>query len=143
MARVEVGTVLDGTSEQVAAVPLAKKRGRVIPDGPVSAARSPDFRFSGHETFPIRYSWLPKAIAMIGNPKADFGDDAAAMVDMGLGKNMVRALRFWVQAAGAEVSEGRYRITRFGNRLLSEDGGLDPFLEDARTLWLLHWKLSQ
>jgi len=64
------------------------------------------------------------------------------MVTLGLGKNMVRSLRFWVQAMGVAVSNGHaFKVTPFADELLSQNGR-DPFLEDVRTLWLLHWKLS-
>ena len=66
------------------------------------------------------------------------------MVDLGLGKNMVRSARFWAQAAGmvAPVSRSAgHKPTDLGLTLLSQ-GGRDPFLEDIRTLWLIHWKLS-
>lgn len=65
------------------------------------------------------------------------------MVELGLGKNMVRSLRFWVEAAGLAVpdkSKGMVTTT-FADEILGQDG-FDPFLEDVRTLWLLHWKLS-
>lgn len=103
-----------------------------------------NFRFSGHETFPCRYTWLPKAYAMLCEDERAFSDEDEAMMRLGVGKNMARAARFWVQAAGiAEPIADRrgYRVTRFGHALLAERG-FDPFLEDARTLWLLHWKLS-
>jgi hypothetical protein len=67
-----------------------------------------------------------------------------AMVKFGVGKNMVRSIRFWAQAAGIIVSngkDGRYLLTSFANGLLGPNG-LDPFLEDTRTLWLIHWNLS-
>ena len=57
---------------------------------------------------------------------------------------MVRSIRFWVQAAGVaapEKKESGYSLTDFG-RVLLGDRGLDPFLEDSLTLWLLHWNLS-
>lgn len=65
------------------------------------------------------------------------------MVTLGVGKNMVRAIRFWAQATGVAESDkrGSYSITDFGRAILDEDG-FDPYLEDIRTLWLLHWKLS-
>jgi hypothetical protein len=100
------------------------------------------YRFSGHESFPLRYAWLPKAARAIADTPDLFWDDEAAMVEMGLGKNMVRALRFWVQAAGiAEQTTGGLEVTDFGQAVLLDETG-DPFLEDVRTLWLLHWKLS-
>jgi hypothetical protein len=66
------------------------------------------------------------------------------MVNLGVGKNMVRAARFWVQAAGVAepTSEGGLQVTNFGRTLLAPEEGLDPFLEDLRSLWLIHWKLS-
>lgn len=100
-------------------------------------------RFSGHETFPCRYSWLPKAyVALKANPRI-FADEDGAMISLGVGKNMVRAIRFWAQAAGlAELAkDGSYRISSFGRAVFAEDG-FDPFLEDVRTLWLIHWRLA-
>lgn len=66
------------------------------------------------------------------------------MVSLGVGKNMVRAIRFWVQATSvAETAKpGGYTSTEFGRALLDAETGFDPFLEDRRTLWLLHWMLS-
>lgn len=102
-----------------------------------------NYRFSGHETFPCRYAWLPKAVRAIEEDSRILGDDERAMVALGVGKNMARAIRFWVQAAGMATFNriAGYTITPFGHDLLGP-GGLDPFLEDARTLWLIHWKFS-
>lgn len=106
------------------------------------ASCPPEFRFTGHETFPLRYAWLSKATTLLGEPTVDFRNDEAAMVELGLGKNMVRALRFWVQATGVANSQhGQFMVTPFGHDVLGKKG-FDPFLEDIRTLWLLHWKLS-
>jgi hypothetical protein len=66
------------------------------------------------------------------------------MVDLGVGKNMVRAIRFWALASGMiepAKKGGGYVVTPLGSAILAEKGA-DPFLEDIRTLWLLHWKLS-
>ena len=65
------------------------------------------------------------------------------MVRLGVGKNMVKSIRFWVQAAGiAEQTSQGLVPTGFGRDLLDETHGVDPYLEDVRTLWLLHWKIS-
>ncbi|MER8402532.1 DUF4007 family protein [Mesorhizobium sp. M1348] len=101
------------------------------------------YRFSGHETFACRYAWLPKAYRAIqANPHIFFNEDAA-MVELGIGKNMVRALRFWVDAMGvARPSADRtHALTDLGNAIFGADGS-DPFLEETKTLWLLHWTLS-
>ncbi|MER9977740.1 DUF4007 family protein [Mesorhizobium sp. M0085] len=103
----------------------------------------PSYRFSGHETFACRYAWLPKAYRAIqADPHIFFNEDAA-MVELGIGKNMVRALRFWVDAMGVArpSAERTHAITELGDAIFGEDG-CDPFLEETKTLWLLHWTLS-
>src|SRR5262249_33020034 len=101
-------------------------------------------RISGHETFPCRYTWLPKVVRGLSKNPQLFSDEDQAMVDLGVGKNMVRAIRYWAQATGIIVQSERgktHLLSSFGETLLGEDG-LDPFLEDIRTLWLIHWNLS-
>ena len=99
-------------------------------------------RFSGHESFACRYAWLPKAYRFVVQDPEAFADDEKAMVRLGVGKNMVRSIRFWVQVMGvATVRDRTFKPTAFGRSVLA-DNGFDPFLEDMRTLWLLHWKLS-
>ncbi len=101
------------------------------------------YRISGHESFPCRYTWLPKAVrGLRENPKL-FADEAEAMVDLGVGKNMVRSIRFWAQAAGVLIAEkgAGYSLTKLGLALLGPRG-VDRFLEDIRTLWLIHWNLA-
>jgi len=122
---------------------------KVIPSAsPTGASEREDrtrpvYRFSGHETFPFRYSWLPKAVVELTANAELFSDDERAMVRLGVGKNMVKAIRFWVQAAGIAAPEQKgLRITDFGRELLSESEGHDPYLEDIQTLWLIHWKIA-
>ena len=91
----------------------------------------PSYRISGHESFPCRYSWLPKAVQNIAKESSIFSDEDAAMVTLGVGKNMVRSIRFWVQVAGMAVSAkqgGGYSLTPVGSELLGEHGK-DEFLE--------------
>lgn len=100
-------------------------------------------RFSGHETFPCRYSWLPKAYVALKGDRHVFAHEDGAMISLGVGKNMVRAIRFWAQATGLAKAgkDGGYSITSFGRAVFGEKG-FDPFLEDVRTLWLIHWRVS-
>ena len=101
------------------------------------------FRFSGHETFPCRYAWLPKAFAEIAAAPEALSDDEKAMIALGVGKNMVRAIRFWLSATGFAVArrDRTFSPTWLGAAILGEDGA-DPFLEDVRTLWLIHWQIA-
>ncbi len=101
------------------------------------------FRYSGHETFQCRYAWLPKAYAATRENPTIFADENEAMVRLGIGKNMVRSLRFWAQVAGVIESSSEkagYNVTSFGESIFGQEG-LDPYLEDIKTLWLIHWKL--
>lgn len=98
---------------------------------------------SGHEKFSLRYSWLPKAVVAIKKNSRIFSDEDQAIVEMGVGKNMVRSIKFWALASSVAAKNGTSEntITEFGEVLFGEDG-LDPYLEDIKTLWLLHWKLA-
>src|SRR4051794_4618608 len=100
-------------------------------------------RFTGHETFPFRYSWLPKAVRLLRDAPDGLADDVQAMTSLGLGKNMVQAMRFWIEVTQvATAGAGRtFELTPFGRSVLGA-GGHDPFLEDIKTLWLIHWKLA-
>ena len=102
--------------------------------------------FGGHEKFVFRQSWLKKGVDALHASSTVFAGDEA-LVTLGVGKNMVRSIRFWCLATGvAKEGEavGRQRPlerTRFGRRLL-DDGGWDPYLEDPGSLWLIHWQLA-
>ena len=105
-------------------------------------------RFSGHETFPLRYGWLKKVYDRVaetehadGNRAACWG--AAAIARFGVGKNMVASMRHWAKAAGVitEPTFHSVRTTQLGQKLFSA-GGLDPYMEHPSTLWLIHWQLA-
>lgn len=102
-----------------------------------------NYRFSGHDAFPCRYAWLPKAVRSLNEDTALFRNEDEAMVRLGVGKNMVRAIRFWSDATGISESgpNGASGVSSFGSDLLGTTG-YDPFLEDIQTLWLLHWKIA-
>ncbi len=100
-------------------------------------------RFSGHETFACRYAWLPKALHAIKDSKNLFADDDAAMIELGVGKNMVKSIRFWIEAAGmAAPDEDRCMVPTELGRSVFLTHGRDEYLEDITTLWLIHWKIS-
>ncbi|MGY3135353.1 hypothetical protein ACVWZM_006035 [Bradyrhizobium sp. USDA 4501] len=99
--------------------------------------------FSGHESFACRYGWLPKLHeALLKDPEL-FGDDDAAIVTLGIGKNMVRSIRFWGDAFGLTKAEGKRVVpTEFGVALLDQKKGHDPYLESNASLWRLHWNIT-
>lgn len=104
--------------------------------------------FGGHETFPLRYTWLRKAVKSVESDGRIFQDDDA-MVRLGVGKNMVKSIRHWGLVCGVleddpTIANNRSRVlqpTALGQALL-KDGGWDPYMEDPATLWLLHYELA-
>ena len=82
-----------------------------------SFARCPRFGFSGHQTFPFRYAWLPKGVAAVREDSRAFHrQDAIAR--LGVGKNMVASIRFWCEALGLIVmNRGRASLTSLGSFL--------------------------
>ena len=87
--------------------------------------------------FPLRLSWLPRLVGHYG-PKgyvpANLEDIAC---DLGVGKNMAKALRVWARAARLLDDDGR--IAEVGKRLFEE---IDPYLERRHSVALLHWLLA-
>jgi hypothetical protein len=94
------------------------------------------YTFSGHDSFQCRQLWLKKGYDYIKSQKS-FNDEDA-VVKLGVGKNMVSAIRYWMKAFN--IIDGKDNPTEFGTKLLDNDG-YDPFLEDDASLWLLHYQL--
>lgn len=94
------------------------------------------FTFSGHESFQCRNLWLKKGYDYV-NKRKSFSDEDA-VVELGVGKNMVTSIRYWMKAFN--ILSASDELTEFAHRLLSDDG-YDPYLEDEGTLWLLHYQL--
>lgn len=94
--------------------------------------------FGRHETFALRYGWLTKGAQalMSGDPVFEAED---ATVRLGVGKNMVASIRYWLQAAQviAKRNDG-WELTETGAYIFDDDG-CDPYLEDEATIWLIHW----
>ncbi len=95
--------------------------------------------FGRHGTFAVRYAWLPKGFQAISENRDVFESDDAT-VTLGIGKNMVSAIKYWLHAC--RMIDPVFNIpTDMGKALLSEEG-FDPYLEDDATIWLLHWLLA-
>ena len=104
--------------------------------------------FAYHQTFHPRFGWLKKGFdAAVLDPGVFLADDAT--VRLGVGKNMVSAIRFWTTAFHVldkytlpDNARATYSgPTPLGCALLDEQFGLDPYSEDLATLWILHWHL--
>lgn len=96
--------------------------------------------FGRHESFPIRFGWISKGLtALAEDPEIFRREDAT--VTLGVGKNMVSSIRYWLQAADIIQTAGKSRFepTPIGE-VAFRDG--DQYLEDEGTIWLLHWLLA-
>lgn len=93
--------------------------------------------FSGHETFHCRSLWLKKGYDFI-NSQNKFSNERA-IAELGVGKNMVSAIRFWLKAFGITNHEDQLLDDSPAAKLFIND--YDPYLEDIASLWLLHYSL--
>lgn len=93
------------------------------------------YTFSGHESFPCKSLWLKKGYDY-ETAGEDF-NDPQAVVKLGVGKNMVSSIRYWLKSFGLNKESKTRWIADY---LLGEQG-TDPYIEDDGTLWLLHYLL--
>ncbi len=102
--------------------------------------------FANHQTFHPRFGWIKKGYdAAVANPT--IFTLKSAPVQLGVGKNMVEAIRFWASATKVIMRQPHpmrprqsvYVPTRIGRALLDDRVGFDPYTEDLATLWILHW----
>lgn len=92
------------------------------------------YSFSGHESFACKSLWLKKGYDFIVH-KHDF-NAPEAVIHLGVGKNMVTSIRYWMRACGIMDDD-----MGLGHYLFNDQNGKDPYLEDLATLWLLHFNL--
>lgn len=94
-----------------------------------------NYRFSGHETFHCKSFWIKKGFDFIANNR-DFKSNEA-LIELGVGKNMVASISHWIKSIGLEDGDG---VSDWSMALFNESG-FDPYLEDLGTIWLLHFHL--
>lgn len=94
------------------------------------------FVFSGHESFSCKSLWLKKGYDFIVNGK-NF-NNPEAVVELGVGKNMVTSIRYWLKVFGICKND---KPTKLGHFLFDNREGKDCYVEDLATLWLLHFNL--
>lgn len=102
--------------------------------------------FARHETFHPRYGWLKKGYEKVLEYPDLFLRENATVI-LGVGKNMVRSIRYWMMAFKLleEIQQRNKKITvfkptNFAKELL-DSNGWDPYLADHTSSWLLHWNL--
>ena len=101
-------------------------------------------KFARHETFHPRYGWVKKSVDGATLPGDRFHDERAVVL-LGVGKNMVKSIKFWglaYKVLGIGIEPGRDGLgpSAIGHAVFGSDGW-DPFSELPGTHWLLHWLL--
>ena len=100
-------------------------------------------KFRAHDTFFIRKGWLNKGMKYVHIKPDIFVDKEENPMDvLGIGSNMVKALRYWLQTVGLtqEPNSGRrtQSFTAFGRSVYEHD----RYIEETGTLFLLQYKLA-
>lgn len=90
--------------------------------------------FSGHESFQCKSLWLKKGFDFLHSGYSFTQSDS--VVKLGVGKNMVASIRFWLKAFALTKNDVP---TEYADYLFNENNGKDKFAEDVFTLWLLHF----
>lgn len=103
-------------------------------------------KFRAHDTFFIRKGWLSKGMRnVVANQDVFVTKDKNRnpMDVLGIGANMVKALRYWLQVVGltTEPTKGQriQTLTSFGKLVYKHD----PYIEEMGTLWLLQYQLAK
>ena len=92
-------------------------------------------KFRAHDTFFIRKGWLNKGMRNVKiDPAVFMGAKGNPMDILGIGANMVKALRYWLQAVNltTEPNAGKREqsFTPFGEVVFKND----PYIEEMGTL---------
>lgn len=94
------------------------------------------YSFSGHDSFHCKSLWLKKGYDFLLQESNFNAPDAVA--ELGVGKNMVNAIRYWLKSFGLTIND---KLTTIADYLFHPKYGRDKYAEDLTTLWLLHYLL--
>lgn len=101
-------------------------------------------KFRAHDTFFIRKGWLSKGMErIVAKPDLFVDKNENPMDILGIGTNMVKSLRYWLQVVGLteEPAGGRrvQNLTDFGREVYNND----RYIEEMGTLYLLQYQLAK
>lgn len=123
--------------EQLSLFPLVT----ISPVTTTHRMKASEVRFAGHETFACRATWLHKGLDLIDKKGLEAFAKAESVVDLGVGRNMVLAVRYWVNAFGLVDEKGKPTSIARLIAETEEGAAIDPYLESRDSLWLLHFAL--
>ena len=87
-----------------------------------------EFHFSGHDTFHLRYTWLPKAADYMSkySEGVSLSNYQVLMTELGIGKNMANSLRHWAESS--QLFEIR-KINQTENNLVLLENDTENIIE--------------
>lgn len=97
------------------------------------------YRLKGHGTFMLREGWIYKGLNALNYDNKVFTDKEHGADELGVGANMVSAIRYWFNACGLIVEKKREgcALTELAKCIYF----YDPYFEDPVSLWFLHYEL--
>ena len=99
-------------------------------------------KFRAHDTFFIRKGWISKGMRYVYKDGNVFINKKENPMDvLGIGANMVKALRYWLQAIGVTEEQQKGKRTQSFTPLGKIIFEKDKYIEEIGTLYLLHYKL--
>ncbi len=97
-----------------------------------------NLKFKKNESFYIRDGWFEKALNSIYESEDNIFSKNNGIVNLGIGANMVKGLKYWLQAANIiESTPLKTELTDFGKYILR----FDRYFEDDFTWFLIHYHL--
>ncbi|WP_081249105.1 DUF4007 family protein [Aliivibrio fischeri] len=109
---------------------------------------SSSLKFSGHQTFPVRYGWIYKIIQEVINKNSISSKENIEnqMISMGMGKNMVLSVRHWIKTLNlvtcTDKKSQEFELTSLAKQLFINESSApayDEYIDKVGTIWLLHW----
>lgn len=98
------------------------------------------YKLKGHEKFPLREGWINKGLSVAKEKGTHIFLESQGPDMLGVGTNMVKSIRYWMQACGLLVKDGNKEILSDMAEIIYMN---DPYLEDIFSLWILHSNITK
>lgn len=99
-----------------------------------------EYKIKGHEKFSVREGWITKGLqGVVDDPRIFYAFDGPDK--LGVGTNMVKSIRYWLQAFNLIVEDQRNgaRLSDLGTAVYQ----YDMFIEDPFTIWMLQSQIAK
>ena len=96
------------------------------------------YKVRGHEKFTLREGWMTKGLSAVVENGTECFKTSNGPDILGVGSNMVKAIRYWMQACGMLVKEkNKEKLSDIAELIYEKDRNF----EDIYSIWLLHSNL--